>query len=97
MYHRQLTNISLKNTGKTDITDWINSLDRKPSARLHRILLSFKHFEDVNRPTFLDKRNAGSASWKEFCYLANIEPKYISFYIQKILSAIVNTEVINPT
>lgn len=74
MYHRQSTNTSFRNAGKTGITDWINSIDSKPSARLHRLLLSFDYFEDVNKLSFLDKRNAGPGAWEEFCSLANIEP-----------------------
>lgn len=74
MYHRQSSNINERDSGKTRISDWINSLNEAPSARLHNALVSFEYFEDVNKPAFLKCRNVGTKAWEEFCSLANIKP-----------------------
>jgi hypothetical protein len=85
-YHRQndsvanVKNESSPNTNnKTEIKDWINSLDRQPSTKLSNILLDefrfsegnlpFKYVEDITKQKFLKLRQAGKQSWEEFSEL----------------------------
>lgn len=74
-YHRQ--NILIENESKkTEIRDWLNSLDKAPSTTLFNILLNtngygdgnppFKYVEDVTQREFLRLRQAGKQSWLEF-------------------------------
>jgi hypothetical protein len=86
-YHRQndlaekVSNESStdKKINKTEIKDWINSLDRQPSTKLANILLDqfrfsegnppFKYIEDITKREFLQLRQAGKQSWEEFLEL----------------------------
>jgi len=76
MYHRQSSKEhfeSFDRPQKTSMFEWVNSLDKKPSTRLHRILMKFDYLEDVHKPAFFDIRNSGQETWAEFCLLANIK------------------------
>jgi hypothetical protein len=86
-YHRQndlaekVSNESSvdKINNKTEIKDWINSLDRQPSTKLSNILLDefrfsegnppFKFIEDITKQKFLKVRQAGKQSWEELIEL----------------------------
>lgn len=75
MYHRQSSDRAVEVYGKTKMTDWLNSLDQRPSVRLFNVLVSsFDYFEDVNKSTFFKCRNVGTKAWAEFCSLANVKP-----------------------
>ncbi len=74
-YHRQLDG---KSDPKTEISQWLASLSKKPSGKLCSLLLAyhwadggkpFKYVEDVNEFEFMRLRNAGKKTWAEFCEL----------------------------
>lgn len=82
-YHQQTDSSNKVLEKKTELSEWLANLPRKPSLRLYNALMGnfsnrdykvepYKYIEDITKYNFLRRRNAGKKTWKEFCELREL-------------------------
>ena len=81
-YHQQTDSSNKAIEKKTEISEWLANLPRKPSVRLYNTLTGnywggktnpFKYIEDITQFDFVRARNAGKKTWEEFVELRKLE------------------------